>query len=136
MAINTENWLYSLEIIKHSKILKETFENQSLTTFNYDLIRASFKAGYLKESIISDVENIGAICYEIDNKIFLHGETKGGYDFIGDKEYTEEVTELFDMTTEMTKGDSYSFYASTTSYFKIANIEDCVKVNEFLKTLK
>jgi hypothetical protein len=135
MEISTEHWLYSLEIIKQSKLLKETFEKEFKIPFNYDLIKASFKGGLLKDNMISRIEGIGAICLEINDKIFLVGETKGEFDLVGDNIDNQPLTELFDMTTEMKNGQSYSFYTSTVSFFKLANIEDCVKVNEFLKTL-
>lgn len=136
MRINKEHWLHSLDIISNSVLLKEEFETRSKLSFNHGLLKTTFNADLLKDSVISIVENVGAICFEIDGKIFLQGETKGDYDLVGDNCGNQPLTELFDITTEMKNGQSYSFYVSTTSFFKLASIHDTVKVNEFLKTLK
>lgn len=136
MEINKEHFLYSLLVIKQSKILRQQFEKDNKISFNHDLIKASFEANLLKENIIFSIQSIGGICFEINGKIFLEGEKKSGFDYVGDKCSDDKAIELYDMTTEMLNGHSYTFYVSTTSYFALATVEDTIKVNEFLKTLK
>lgn len=60
-------------------------------------------------------------CIEINGRIFL----------VGDK--TEEGIELFDMTTEIKTGETWSFHVETTSFFKVASPNDAREVKEFLE---
>jgi len=136
MSINKEHWLHSLSVINRSGKLRDTFKEQTKLDFSFPLLTQSFENGYLRDDIVNAVENIGAICFEINGKLFLRGETKGEHDLVGDKMYFQSMTELFDMTTEMETGDSYSFYVSSIDYFKLAEVEDCIKVNEFLKSMR
>lgn len=92
-------------------------------------------AGIVKDNVIEEVMRIAPTCYAINGKTFLKGEEKGKYDFIGDGMDEFTVTELYDMTTEMDSGESYSFYVSCTKYFEYASVKETVRVKEFLNNL-
>lgn len=126
----------------------------SLFTINYDKememkLRESIGGGMplrlLKESIEADIcapqlmeliLRIAPICYKIGNKVFLKGETKGSHDFVGDAMDLQTATELYDMTTEMETGDSYTFYVSSVEYFPYATPAEIISVKKFLDSLK
>lgn len=96
------------------------------------LLDKCFKQGILSEKVISIIEQLIPICFKIGNKVFLLGEIKDGFDYIGDSLSDEQAIEVYDMTTEMTSGDSYSFYCSTVCYFPLATTEETENVSKFL----
>lgn len=94
------------------------------------------KASLLSDELKSKLLQIVPICYEINGKIFLKGETsKPKFDLIGDDLDYQSLIELYDMTEEMRSGNSYTFYVSTTEYFKIASVKDTVAVIKFLDSI-
>lgn len=74
-------------------------------------------------------------CFKIEDKVFLLGSDKNVFT----KEETGddfEMVELFDMTTEMEIGHSYSIYLSDTSFLQRASIEESLRVAKFLNSIK
>jgi hypothetical protein len=102
---------------------------------NKEFMIAGVKDDFIKEEAIQLILRIASVCYKIGDKVFLKGETKGDHDFVGDRMGNQSATELFDMTTEIKTGDSYTFYVSTCEYFPLASFEEIIEVNEFLDNL-
>jgi len=134
MTLN-EQALYAIEVINNSKSLeimfKDEFPNNTIGQV-YDTL----KYGLLSIENQEKVVTICPVCFEINGKIFLMGETKGEHDLIGDEMDYQPLTELFDMTTEIENGNSYSFYVSDVRHFKLAEPIDTIKVHKFLRSLK
>jgi hypothetical protein len=122
--------LKSLEVIESSKELSAELRKEYGTDFA--MIKACIKDNFVKPEAIVLINRIAPICYKIGNKVFLKGETKGEHDLIGDDMDFQPVTELFDMTTEMDTGDSYSFYVSSVDNFDLASSDEIIKVKKFL----
>jgi hypothetical protein len=125
--------LKSVETIASDKELTAELRKEYGTEF--DMITACVKDNFVKPEAIALILRIAPTVYKIGGKLFLKGETKGKHDLIGDDMDYVPVTELFDMTTEMTTGDSYSFYVSTTEHFELATPEEIIKVKNFLDNL-
>ena len=123
--------LKSVEAIASDKELTAELRKEYGTEF--EMISACVKDNFVKPEAIALINRIAPICYKINGKIFLKGETKGKHDLIGDDMDYVPVTELFDMTTEIATGDSYSFYVSSTNEFELATPEEIIKVKNFLK---
>jgi hypothetical protein len=130
---NVTEVLHSLATIEANTELTKEFRKEYGTDF--DMARACIKDDFIKPEAISLIKRIAPICYKIGDKVFLKGETKGEHDLIGDAMDFVPVTELFDMTTEMKTGDSYSFYVSSTDYFELATELEILKVKRFLDKL-
>ena len=113
-----------------SRFRKEFPDNTMIQVYD------ALEANLIDEITMKKISLIAPTCYEINGKLFLEGGTKGSYDFVGDAMSDSSATEIYDMTTEMESGVSYTFYVSDTSYFKIANAEQTAKVMEFLDNLK
>jgi hypothetical protein len=125
--------LHSLETIVRSDSAITELRKKYATDLN--IIEASIKAKLIKDEAVQFILGLAPICYKIGDKVFLKGETKGKYDFIGDDMDEQTATELIDMTTEMTIGDSYSIYVSDTSYFPLASYKEMLEVKDFLDSL-
>ena len=130
---NVNEVLHSLETIVRSDNAMTELRKEYATDLN--VIEASIKANLIKDEAIQLILRLAPTCYKIGDKVFLKGETKGSYDFIGDNMDEQKATELFDMTTEMGNGDSYSIYVSDTSYFPLASYKEMLEVKEFLDSL-
>jgi len=130
---NVNEVLHSLETIVRSDNAITELRKEYATDFN--IIEASVKAKLIKDEAVQLILKLAPTCYKIGDKVFLKGETKGSYDFIGDNMDGQTATELYDMTTEMKNGDSYSIYVSDTSYFPLASYKEMLEVKEFLDSL-
>lgn len=75
------------------------------------------------------------LCFKIEDKVFLAGDQDASFIKV-ETDDSWDMVELFDMTTEMETGHSYSFYVSSTGYFKGASLEEAKKVAEFLESIK
>lgn len=136
----TEEYKYDVrEVLKSLQTI--TFDEEMTAEFRksygteFDMVTACVKDNFVKPEAINLIKRIAPICYKINGKIFMKGETKGEHDLIGDDMDFQPVTELFDMTTEMESGDSYSFYVSSTEYFELATPEEHIRVKKFLNNL-
>ncbi len=101
---------------------------------DFDMITACVKDRLIKPEAIALILRLAPICYKINGKIFLKGDSKAHMTIDDDSNYVP-VTELFDMTTEMTTGDSYTFYVSSTDFFELATPVEIIKVKNFLDNL-
>lgn len=124
---NVKEVLRSLETIESSVKLSTEFRKQYGTDF--DMIRACIKDNFIKKESINLIKKLAPICYKIGGKIFLKG------DEIKNNGEIDKLTELFDMTTEMESGHSYSFYVSSTGYFELASCDEIIEVKKFLSIL-
>jgi len=125
---------YALDVIQSNN--KAIAELRQITSLDFEHLRAGVLEEVIKDELLEKILKIVPICYEINDKIFLEGETKGDFDFIDDGNIDyQTATELMDMSTEMIHGDSYSFYVSTTVFFDRASWSDTIRVKEFLKSL-
>ena len=125
--------LKSVQTIASDKELTAELRKEYGTDF--EVITACVKDNLIKSKAIGLIQRIAPICYKINGKVFLKGDESGSHDFIGDKLDFQPLIELFDMTTEMFNGDSYSFYVSTTDHFQLASTEEIIKVKNFLNNL-
>ena len=130
---NVNEVLHSLATIIRSDEAITELRKEYATDFS--VIEASIKANLIKPEAIQTILRLAPTCYKIGDKVFLKGESKGSYDFIGDDMDEQEATELMDMTTEIASGDSYSIYVSDTSYFPLASYEEMLEVKRFLNSL-
>ena len=134
MMDTREQAFYEIEVLNTDNRLEEDFKklfpNNTLTQL-WDTLKADLLS---KENQIKLTRVIPPI-FEINGKLFLYGNDTREVDFIGDALDYQKVKELFDMTTEMETGESYSFYVSSVNYFKLAEPKDAVDVMLFLKTL-
>jgi hypothetical protein len=129
---NVNEVLHSLETIVRSDNAMTELRKEYATDLN--VIEASIKANLIKDEAIQLILRLAPTCYKIGDKVFLKGETKGKYDFIGDDMDEQQATELYDMTTEMLSGDSYSIYVSDTSYFPLATYKEMLEVKDFMES--
>lgn len=133
--MNKGEIIHSLLTIKFDKDMESELRELIGTTISLQTLGDAIANDICDKSIMRKISEIAPICYRIGDRIFLKGETKGEHDFVGDNLGTQPVTELFDMTTEMLSGDSYSFYVSDTSYFELAPCSEIIKVKKFLNNL-
>lgn len=133
--MNKAEILHSLLTITYSKEMEYKLRETIGHTISIRTLRDAIETDICDSSIIKVIERIAPICYSIGDKIFLKGETKGSFDFIGDDMDYQSAIELYDMTTEMACGDSYSFYVSSVTYFPFATCGDIIKVKDFLNSL-
>jgi hypothetical protein len=120
---------YALEVIESNP--KMTAKLREITDIDFRSLARAVSTKIVKDEVIGNIMQIAPTCYEIDGKLFLHGEEVST--IINGDETT--AYELYDMTNEMENGDSYTFYTTSISYFKRASYLDTVKVKEFLDTL-
>ena len=120
---------YALEVIESNP--KMTAKLREITDIDFRSLARAVSTKIVKDEVIGNIMQIAPTCYEIDGKLFLHGEEVST--IINGDETT--AYELYDMTNEMENGDSYTFYTTSISYFKRASYLDTVNVKEFLDTL-
>jgi hypothetical protein len=133
ISYDINEMLNKVSIIESDEDLTNELRKSFATEFS--MIKACIKGNLIKAEAIILIKEIVPTVYKIGDKLFLKGETKGEHDFVGDKLHHQPVTELFDMTTEMESGDSYSFYVSSTEYFELATPEEHIRVKKFLNNL-
>lgn len=124
----------SLRTIEASEEMTAELRKEYGTDF--DMIKACIKDRLIKPEAIGLIKKLAPICYKISGKVFLKGDSCGEHDFIGDGLDFKPVIELFDMTTEVNTGESYSFYVSTTAHFQLATTEEMIIVKNYLNNLK
>jgi hypothetical protein len=125
--------IHSIEVIfSNPKMLSRLRESYATEK---EFMIAGVKGDIIKEEAIELILKIAPTCYKIGDTVFLKGETKGDHDFVGDQMGNQTVTELFDMTTEIKSGHSYSFYVSTCDYFPLASFEEIIEVKDFLNEM-
>lgn len=127
--------LHSLFTINYSAKMEMKLRESIGGGVPLSLIKSSIEGDICAPQLMNLISQIAPICYKIGDKVFLKGETKGNHDFVGDELDYQPVTELFDMTTEMKTGDSYSFYVSDTSFFPFATPAEIIEVKKFLDNL-
>lgn len=126
---------YALEVLNSDQRLMYKF----LGDFPKNTIAQvwdALKWGLLSEENQQLLTQIVPPVYKIGGRLFLHGEERGEHDFVGDALHYQKAIELYDMTTEMKTGDSYTFYVSTVGYFEVACAKDATDVKIFLDSLK
>jgi hypothetical protein len=130
-----EQAFYSLEVLNADNRLerdfKALFPNNTLGQL-WDALKGDLLSEEHQQKLVRIVPPV----FEINGKLFLYGEKKGEYDFVGDIMDYQPVIELYDMSEEMKTGDSYTFYVSCVDYFKLAEPKDAVDVKLFLNSLK
>lgn len=89
----------------------------------------------LSSKLLGVIRRTAPICYVINGTIFLEAGTSYMRAVSNVDDYSTELTELQDMTEEMTTGVSPSIYVDCTNYFKLASIEQIVEVKKFLLKL-
>lgn len=116
------------------KIFKKEFPNNTLTQL-WDAIKADLLNPDLRKKLI-------LICppmYKIGKKVFLYGDDTRKVNYTGDNldedEYQSAI-ELYDMTTEMKTGNSYTFYVSTVEYFDRPTPKECADARIYLESIK
>lgn len=134
--MNKQEILHSLLTIKFDKDMESELRETIGQSMPLLLLHDSIKNDICAHQLMVKVSQIAPICYKIGEKVFLKGETKGEHDFEGDGCSPREAVELYDMTTEMKIGDSYTFYVSTVEHFPLATPAEIITVNKFLKNLK
>lgn len=128
------NLLFAIEVLNDNNFLTEEFKKE-LPNVSLSTVWDSVKQDILSKKVEDVINRIVPTCFKIGDKVFLQGKTKGDIDFVGDGMDYQKATELYDITTEMINGDSYSFYVSSTSYFPLATIGEVLAVSKFLKGL-
>jgi len=134
--MNKQEVLQSLLTIKFDKDMESKLRETIGQGMPLTLLNDSIKNDICAPKLMQLVSQIAPICYKIGDKIFLKGETKGEFDFIGDGMDMQTATELYDMTTEMKTGDSYTFYSSTVQFYPYATCAEMIAVKNFLNSLK
>lgn len=134
LTYNVDDMLHRLSIIEASPELNDKFREKFGTAF--PMIRACIKDNLIKGEAIALINKLTLKVYKLNGRLFLEGETRGEYDFIGDNLDTMTATELFDMTEEMKSGISYSMYVSDVSFFELASVEEHLEVAKFLEFIK
>ena len=112
-------------------------------TMEYILGQVGMTDQMLRQLVMkSDTETLGnlceekkelevlPICYKIKDKVYLLGETSEVTYGVDNNDIT--TYELFDMTTEIKNGQSYSFYCTSVECFLEATIEERQMVRDFL----
>ena len=135
-TMNKNEILQSLLTIKFDKDMESKLRETIGQTMSLVVLSDSIKNDICHPNLIALVSQIAPICYKIGDKVFLKGETKGEYEFIGDDMDFQPATELYDMTEEMKTGDSYTFYSSTVEHFPLATCGEMITVKNFLDNLK
>ena len=127
--------LHSLEVIKGS--VRLTTELRKTFGTDFSMIEACIKEDFIKDEAVNEIKRLAPLHFKIGDKVFLLGETtKQKFDLIGDDMHYQPLHELYDMTTEINTGDSYTFYVSDLSFFPFASVEETLESLEFLKSLK
>jgi hypothetical protein len=132
---NKTEVLHSAEAIFNDKELRVKFTNEYPSDF--ESVRMAINSGFINSYAVNLILQLAPTCYEINGKLFLKGEVKTeAFDYVGDDLDKDDSIELYDMSTEMETGDSYTFYVSNTSHFKLASFKDMKKVKDFLDSIK
>ena len=132
---DVDELLLSYEVIQNNPRLSA--ELNKVYGTESDWVKASIKGNLIKAEAVAMIQRLAPICYKIGEKVFLFGETtKKEFDIIGDDMDYQPLYELYDMTTEMKTGDSYTFYVSSLSFFPLASKEEMNDVIEFLHKIK
>lgn len=127
--------LHQLAVIKNSNRLKSEFQ-KVYSYGKFELFETIIKEDIIKLECIELIQKLAPIHFKIGDKVFLLGETtKKEFDFIGDDMGYQVAYELYDMTTEMECGDSYTFYVSSLGFLPFADIDETLKSIEFLNSL-
>ena len=126
--------LRAIELISQSEIKTKELRGKYGTEF--PMIIASIEGDLIKDEAKRFILSLVPICFKIGGKVFLLGDTEpsdkvtiGGCDF-------EVIYELFDITTEIKTGDSYSFYTTSIDYFDFATINETYEADDFLIQLQ
>jgi len=126
--------VHKVNIISTNKILENEFRKTYAT--DWDLIKATIESNLIKASAIALINKIVPTVFKIGDKLFMLGEIKKHKcDFIGDDLDEGDIIEIYDVSTEMRTGESYTFYVSTTDYFPVASMTDTMTVLEFMNRL-
>jgi hypothetical protein len=90
-----------------------------------EVLKGAVLGGIASTELLTELRLHVPICYKINDTVFLKGETN---------EVNEDhtLTELFDMTSEMKIGHSYSLYVGDVSYFAYADAGETEQVKNFL----
>ena len=128
--MKTEAILYALEVIESNA--KMTAKLREIVDIPFYDLKRAISCKIVNDETIDNIKAIAPTCYEIDGKLFLHGEET----YVTINGDTIMAYELYDMTTEMESGESYSFYVTDISYLKRASYKDTVMVKEFLDSLE
>lgn len=134
--MNKQEVLHSLLTIKFDKDMESKLRETIGQTVSLRTLKDAIDNDICAPELMQCITRIAPICYKIGDKVFLKGETKGKYDFIGDDLDHVPATELYDMTEEMKSGDSYTFYVNTVKYFPLATCAEMITVKNFLDNLK
>jgi hypothetical protein len=126
--------LNSIKIINSYNILLDKFYKHYPKS-TIQSVEISYNEGILSQDVINCLLLLAPPCYKIGEKVFLKGETKGNYDFIGDEIDYQGATEIYDMTEEIKSGNSYNFYVSSVEFFTLASLKEHFEVIQFLKNL-
>jgi len=126
--------LHKVNIISTSEMLEKTFRSQFIS--DWELIRAAIKDDVIKDDVIGLINKLVPTVFKVGGKLLLLGEVKKRQcDYVGDDLDKGDIIEIYDATTEMKTGESYSFYVSTTKYFPHASIDETIEVLTFMNTL-
>ena len=134
--MNKQEVLHSLFTISFDKEMESELRETIGQTTSLRVLKDAIDNDICSPQLMQRISQVAPICYKIGDKVFLKGETKGSHDFIGDAMDLVQATELYDMSTEMATGDSYTFYSSTTGYFPLATPAETIAVKKFLNSLK
>ena len=134
--MNKKEVLHSLFTIAFDNEMESELRETIGTIVSLQTLKDSIDNDLCSDSIMKNISRVAPICYKIGDKIFLKGEVKGNHDFIGDGMDLQEAIELYDMSEEMASGNSYTFYVSSTDYFKFATPSETIRVKKFLNSLK
>lgn len=134
--MNKQEVLQSLFVISFDKDMEAKLRETIGWTISLRVLQESIENNICDPQLMNRILQIAPTCYKIGKRVFLRGETKGEHDFVGDKLDNQQATELYDMTTEMETGDSYTFYVSSVEYFDFATPAETIAVKKFLDSLK
>ena len=134
--MNKQEVLHSLLTIKFDQDMESKLRETIGQGMPLSLLNDSIKNDICAPQLMQLISRIAPICYKIGDKVFLKGETKGSHDFIGDYMDYQPATELYDMTTEIKTGDSYTFYVSNVEHFPYATCAEMIEVKKFLNSIK
>jgi len=134
--MNKQEILQSLLTIKFNADMESKLRETIGQGMPLSLLNESIKNDICAPQLMQLISQIAPICYKIGDKVFLKGETKGSHDFVGDDLDHQPAIELYDMTTEIKTGDSYTFYVSTVKHFPYATCAEIIEVKTFLNSLK
>ena len=94
-----------------------------------ETIRTACISGFISNEAVDFINNLVPTCFKIGDKVFLLGSLNQSYHY-------SHCHELYNMTTEMETGTSYSLYVSGFEYFEFASPDEHIQVKDFLNTLK